>query len=296
MAADDSRREGAAGVFDLAVDDATIAGAAEPTYGATPVPMVEVVVRGGHHILESDAARWEQIHTALSAALPPTPGRTVMVANLLAAFPAGLYDLTAAATAGATLIGYAADSHGRSRILGAVRCFADAPTADESAAVFDTMAKGPRRVLTLSDDVDAFIDAKTGLAKAGHSVSMACDAKQALDLLAMFTPDAVFIDLRTAPTAAAEFLAALAPESGRVLVVLVHGDPAGNVLPCVIQRLLRPTPLDPAELVNVCRNVLAGPPAAGATKTAPVKAIRPFERSKALPRKQAPRRLVPRRR
>jgi response regulator RpfG family c-di-GMP phosphodiesterase len=178
-----------------------------------------------------------------------------------------------------------------------VRCFADPPTAEESAAVFATMPKGPRRVLTLSDDVEAFIDAKTGLAKAGHSVSMACDSKQALDLLAMFTPDAVFIDLRTAPTAAAEFLAALAPESGRVLVVLVHGDPAGNVLPCVIQRLLRPTPLDPADLVSVCRNVLAGPPATGATKSAPVKAIRPFERPKAVPRaKPAPRRLVPRRR
>lgn len=258
---------------------------------------IEVVQRSGHHILESDAARWDQIHAALSAALPPVPGKTLMVANLLAAFPAGLYDLTAAAKAGATLVGYAADSHGRSRILGAVRCFADPPGANESAAVFDNVPKGPRRVLTLSEDVEAFIEAKAGLTKAGHSVSMACDAKQALDLLAMFTPDAVFIDLRTAPTAAAEFLAALAPESGRVLVVLVHGDPEGNVLPCVIQRLLRPTPLDPADLVKVCRDVLAGPSLAVAR--APVKVIRPLERpngSKVAPRKPIGRRIVPRRR
>ena len=221
-----------------------------------------------------------------------------MVANLLAAFPAGLYDLTAAAKAGATVVGYAADAHGRSRILGAVRCFADPPSATESAAVFDAMPKGPRRVLTLSDDVEAFIDAKAGLAKAGHSVSMACDAKQALDLLAMFTPDAVFIDLRTAPTAAAEFLAALAPESGRVLVVLVHGDPEGNVLPCVIQRLLRPAPLDPADLVKVCRDVLAGPSLSPMRMT-PIKVIRPLERpngAKVLPRKPVARRIVPRRR
>lgn len=274
----------------------TPAGDADGDAAVTPPPTVEVVTRGGHHILEADATRWEQIHAVLAAELPATPGRTLMVANLLAAFPAGLYDLTAAAKAGATLVGYAADAHGRSRILGAVRCFTDPPTAAESAAVFESLPKGPRRVLTLSEDVEAFLDAKMGLAKAGHSVSMACDAKQALDLLAMFTPDAVFIDLRTAPNAAAEFLAALAPESGRVLVVLVHGDPAGNVLPCVIQRLLRPMPLDPADLVQVCRNVLAGPPSAPVRGT-PLKAIRPLERPKVLaPRKPLARRLVPRRR
>jgi hypothetical protein len=271
--------------------------AADDEDTAASSPGIEVVQRSGHHILESDAVRWDQIHAALSTALPPVPGKQLMVANLLAAFPAGLYDLTAAAKAGATLVGYAADAHGRSRILGAVRCFADPPSATESAAVFDNMPKGPRRVLTLSEDVEAFLEAKAGLAKAGHSVSMACDTKQALDLLAMFTPDAVFVDLRTAPTAAAEFLAALAPENGRVLVVLVHGDPEGNVLPCVIQRLLRPAPLDPADLVKVCRDVLAGPSLAVAR--APVKVIRPLERpntAKALPRKPIGRRIVPRRR
>src|SRR5262249_27096271 len=167
---------------------------------ASPTRGIEVVQRSGHHILESDAARWDQIHTALNAALPPVPGRSLMVANLLAAFPAGLYDLTAAAEAGATLVGYAADAHGHSPILGPGRCLTDPPNATESAAVFDAMPKGPRRVLTLSEDVEAFMDAKMGLTKAGHSVSMACDAKQALDLLTMFTPDAVFVDLRTAPT------------------------------------------------------------------------------------------------
>jgi chromosome segregation ATPase len=263
--------------------------------GSAPPPVVEIVQRDGHHILESDAARWELIHAALSTALPPAPGRSLMVANLLAAFPAGLYDLTAAATAGVTLVGYAADAHDRSCILGAVRCFVDPPTTAEAAGVLEAMPKGPRRVLTLSEDVEAFLGAKIGLAKAGHSVSMACDAKQAIDLLGMLTPDAVFVDLRTAPTAAAEFLAALAPESGHVLVVLVHGDPAGNILPCVIQRLLRPAPLDPSALVETCRIVLAGPPSGWVPRT--VKAIRPLERPTAPPpRKPAPRRLMPRRR
>ncbi len=271
------------------------AGAVPPMSSAPPA--IEVVQRDGHHILESDAARWELIHAALSTALPPTPGRSLMVANLLAAFPSRLYDLTAAATAGTTLVGYAADAHDRSCILGAVRCFVDPPTAAEAAAVLEAMPRGTRRVLTLSEDVEAFLGAKIGLAKAGHSVSMACDAKQATDLLEMLTPDAVFVDVRTAPTAAAQFLAALAPESGRVVVVLVHGDPAGNLLPCVIQRLLRPAPLDPASLVETCRAVLAGPPSASAVRTAPVKAIRPFERPKpALPRKPLARRLIPRRR
>ncbi|TMA77720.1 MAG: hypothetical protein E6J72_15865 [Deltaproteobacteria bacterium] len=267
---------------------------AAPAISSTPT--IEVVQRDGHHILESDAARWELIYAALSAALPPTAGRSLMIANLLAAFPSRLYDLTAAATAGTTLVAYAADAHDRSCILGAVRCFVDPPTAAEAAAVLEAMPRGTRRVLTLSEDVEAFLEAKIGLAKAGHSVSMACDAKQAIDLLGMLTPDAVFVDVRTAPTAASEFLSALAPESGRVVVVLVHGDPAGNLLPCVIQRLLRPAPLDPAALVETCRAVLAGPPSAVA-RTAPVKAIRPFERPKpALPRKPLARRLIPRRR
>ncbi len=267
---------------------------AAPAISSTPT--IEVVQRDGHHILESDAARWELIYAALSAALPPTAGRSLMIANLLAAFPSRLYDLTAAATAGTMLVGYAADAHDRSCILGAVRCFVDPPTAAEAAAVLEAMPRGTRRVLTLSEDVEAFLEAKIGLAKAGHSVSMACDAKQATDLLGMLTPDAVFVDVRTAPTAASEFLSALAPESGRVVVVLVHGDPAGNLLPCVIQRLLRPAPLDPAALVETCRAVLAGPPSAAA-RSAPVKAIRPFERPKpALPRKPLARRLIPRRR
>ena len=163
--------------------------------------------------------------------------------------------------------------------------------------MLDAMPKGPRRVLTLSEDVEAFLGAKIGLAKAGHSVSMACEAKQAIDLLAMLTPDAVFIDLRTAPTAAAEFLAALAPENGRVVVVLVHGDPAGNILPCVIQRLLRAKPLDLSALVQTCRAVLDGPPSATTPRSAPVKAIRPLERPPVVaPRKPTARRLIPRRR
>jgi len=275
--------------------DDLAAAAADVEQPSISAPLIEVVQRDGHHILESDAARWEVIHAALSAALPPTPGRSLMVANLLAAFPSRLYDLTAAATAGTTLVGYAADAHDRSCILGAVRCFVDPPTAEEAAAVLEAMPRGTRRVLTLSEDVDAFLGAKIGLAKAGHSVSMACDAKQATDLLEMLTPDAVFVDVRSAPAAAAQFLGALAPESGRVVVVLVHGDPAGNLLPCVIQRLLHPAPLDPAALVETCRAVLAGPPSAA--RTAPVKAIRPFERPKPmLPRKPLARRLIPRRR
>jgi chromosome segregation ATPase len=286
----------AGSVEDAAATPAAEAPAATTQELSAAPPAVEVVQRDGHHILESDAARWEQIHAALSGALPPTPGRSLMVANLLAAFPSGLYDLTAAATAGATLVGYAADAHGRSCILGAVRCFVDPPTAAEAAAVLEAMPKGTRRILTLSEDVEAFLGAKIGLAKAGHSVSMACDAKQALDLLTMLTPDAVFVDLRTTPAAAAEFLAALAPESGRVLVVLVHGDPAGNILPCVIQRLLRPEPLDPSALLQTCRTFLAGPPSAVPQRSALVKAIRPLERPKILPRKPAARRLVPRRR
>lgn len=259
-----------------------------------PPPAMEVRQVAGHRILEPDAARRAAIFDVLAAALPPAPGKTFMVANLLTALPEGAADLAAAASAGVTVVGYAADAHGQSRIVGALRCFAEPPTAEEAVAALETTPpQGPRRVLTLSDDIDAFLPAKAGLSRAGHSVSMACDAKQALDLLSMLRPDAVLVDLRTAPHAAAELLAALSLEQGSVLVLLVHGDPAGDALPQVMRRLLRPAALEPADLVQVCRAAVSG--AVPAARGAPLEPIA-FERPKPPARPPAPRRLVTRRR
>jgi DNA-binding NarL/FixJ family response regulator len=85
---------------------------------------------------------------------------------------------------------------------------------------------------------------------------MACDEKQALDLLAILRPDTVLVDVRGAGQPTIDFLDALGPESGRILTLLVHGDPSGATLSKLAERLLRPPALDVNELVKVCRNAL----------------------------------------
>ncbi len=150
----------------------------------------------------------------------------------------------------------------------------------------------PRRVLTLSDDIDAFLPAKGGLSKAGHSVSMACDAKQASDLLAILHPDAVLVDFRTSPYAAAEILSAISQEQNNTQVLLVHGE-ASDALSQMMRRLLRPAPLDPADLVRVCSATLNVP--ATPARTIQMKPI-VFERPRPKMSKPAPRRLATRRR
>ena len=262
-----------------------------PPSQTAPLDMVEA---GVHRVLEPDVERQQRIAEAL-AGLPASPTGRFFVANVLALSAAGLADLEAAVGPGETLVGYAADDQGRSRILGAIRCFAAPPTSAEAVAALGLLAGVSRRVITLADDVDAFMAAKAGLTKAGHSVSMACDAKQALDLLPMVTPDVVLVDVRSAPEAAAEFLAALTPEAGRVLVLLVHGDCSGDALTRVLQRLLRPATLDITDLVRVCRNLLKGPPEPFPARDASARMMRALERPKTATRKMVTRRAVPRR-
>lgn len=236
-----------------------------------------------HRVVENNPALREQISFALATGLPQPPPGGTLVANLTALIPGRLDELGAAAAAGAVVLAYAADGSGRSRVFGPMRCYAEPPVPGEIVAAIDR-SLGPRRVITLSDDVDALIPTKAALTDAGHSVSMACDPKQALDLLAMFTPDVVLVDLRSAPESAADFLDALPLESGLVQVILVHGDPTGSVLRRVVGRLLRASPLVPNELVEACQNALKGPQTARAKKPVPGRAVRPAPAGKTAPR------------
>lgn len=265
------------------------ADAAAATGGAAPVDVASMSTEPSdgstgatapataHRVLDGDAVRRDAVAAALARAIPIPPARGLVAANLCDASAATIADLTLAATAGATIVGYAADGT-RSRILGAVRCFTDPPASGEATAAVESQPRGGRRMISLSDDIDAFIPAKTELAKLGYSVSMACDEKQAIDLLALLNPDAVLVDLRATPEAAASFVDALAPESGRILTLLVHGDPATGALRRALERLMRPVELEPADLARVCRGVLATA-ATAARPAGGVSAIRGVERS-----------------
>lgn len=253
-----------------------------------PPPAASMAPRT-HRVLESNPALREQIAFALASELPKPPNGGTLVANLIGAVPDGLAELDEAARAGTLVLAYAADGSGRSRVLGPLRCFTEPPLPAEVVTALER-SPGPRRVITLSDDVDALIPTKAALTDAGHSVSMACDPKQALDILAMFTPDVVLADLRTSPEAAADFLDALPIESGLVHLMLVHGDPSGAVLKRVLGRLLRSATLAPGDIVAACRQAIKGPSAPA--KKAPAARRRRTTPDPPKPARKLGRRLV----
>jgi hypothetical protein len=238
-----------------------------------------------------------RIATALATELPADTASTLFVANLLSALPDRLAEVAAAAEAGATLVTYAA-AGGRSRVLGAVRCFT---AGVEPEVMVPMLAKlgGQRRLISLSDDVDGLIPLKAALSKGGHSISMACDPKQALDLLGMLTPDAVLVDLRTAPENAAPFLDALALESGRTPTFLICGDDPGTTLRRALEPLLRPAPLDATQLAKVCQTILTPPTPESTPRNSTSRVVRPMDRkapATTATRKPVPRRVLTKRR
>jgi chromosome segregation ATPase/CheY-like chemotaxis protein len=273
---------------------------AAPIEMAPSVPCVEVlsppptpvVESGGHRILEADPIVRERVAAALGAELPAETASSLFVANLLSALPERLAELQDPAE---VFVAYVAAA-GRSRILGAVRCFASYPEPEVMLAAVGKLGT-QRRLISLSEDVDGLIPLKAALCKAGHSVSMACDPKQALDLLAMLTPDAVLIDLRNAPEGVATFLEALALENGRTPAFLMCGDHPGPTLRRALEPLLRPAPLDAVQLAKVCQTVLTPPTPETTARSAQPRVVRPLDR-KTTPatRKPVPRRVLTKRR
>ncbi len=256
-----------------------------------PAPVVEA---GGHRILEADPVVRERVAAALAETVAGDAASTLFVANLLSALPNRLDELAGAVQHGGVLVTYAS-SAGRSRILGTLRCFTALP---EPEVVLSSISKlgGQRRLISLTDDVDGLIPLKAALTKGGHSLSMACDPKQALDLLGMLTPDAVLVDLRSAPEMAATFLEALALENGRTPTFLVCGDDPSTTLRRALDPLLRATPLDAAQLASVCQSILAPP--APESRTQSRTPARPMDRkpTPAAARKPVGRRILPKRR
>jgi len=270
---------------------------AVPSIEVLSPPPAPVVDAGKHQILEADPLVRERVATALAAELPADTTSNLFVANLLSALPDGLSEVAAAVESGSTLVTYVA-ANGRSRILGSVRCFT---SGLEPEAIVAAVAKlgAQRRLISLSEDVDGLIPLKTALSKGGHSISMACDPKQALDLLGMLTPDAVLVDIRSAAGNAAQFLEALALENGRTPVYLVCGDAPEATLRSALEPLLRPAPLDASQLAKVCQTILTPPTPEATPRNAQSRVVRPIDRKTppvAATRKPVPRRVLTKRR
>jgi len=80
------------------------------------------------------------------------------------------------------------------------------------------------RVVTAGADGDAFMSLRHALTRQGLSVSMAWDAKQAVDLLDAVRPEVVVLDLELPPRNGYELVVRLAGAIPVPSVVLVYGD------------------------------------------------------------------------
>ncbi len=229
-------------------------------------------------VLDADPEQRERIAAALKGK-HALRDRRLVVANLFAVTADQIAELTRAMDDGVTVIGYASDGKRRSCVLGPLRLLGGPPSSVESAVALPRPIAGARRILTLSGDVDAFREANGVLAGAGHSVSMACDARQATELFSVINPDTVMIDLRGVPEAGGEFLSTLGPEAGagRMLKVFICGDPVTSTLARALERVLRPLSLDAVSLAQLCVDVFREP--------APSPGGRPFQHTIPMPKK-----------
>ena len=88
-------------------------------------------------------------------------------------------------------------------------------------------AKGTR-VVTIGDDVDAFVSLRQAFARQGISVSMAWNAKQAADLVPMVRPAVIVLELELPPGELHGVLAGVAVLDPVPMIVLVRASKDGG--------------------------------------------------------------------
>jgi len=134
-----------------------------------------------------------------------------VVANLGA--PRVLDTLIALRADGSTarLWGCVADAtSGRALVLGRIEPAARPLDPDAVLVSLKGLAGRGTRVVTIGDDVDAFVSLRQAFAREGMSVSMAWNAKQAADLIPLVRPAVVVLELDLPPGDAEGVLGKLA--------------------------------------------------------------------------------------
>jgi CheY-like chemotaxis protein len=133
-----------------------------------------------------------------------------VVVNLASARALDAVAAIRAAGMGTPLWGCLADP-GRGRVLpiGLIEVAARPLDPDAVIASLGAYTTRGARVMTIGDDVDAFVSLRQALARQGLSVSMAWNAKQADELLPMVKPAAVVVDMALPPRDGAGIIAHL---------------------------------------------------------------------------------------
>jgi CheY-like chemotaxis protein len=112
---------------------------------------------------------------------------------------------------------------GRGLMLGVIEPAARPLDPNAILALLEQYGTKGKRVLTIGDDVDAFISLRQALTRSGMSVSMAWNGKQAIELLPMVRPQLVVLDLGLAAADAAPVLAVVAATTPSPITVFVPG-------------------------------------------------------------------------
>ena len=201
--------------------------AAEAPAAESAAPGVVVVDTGGGWA-RLRGVRVEAPDDGLAGRLDATPGRILV--NLAA--PGALRALAQLRAAGSTRRFWgclATPDAARALPLGMVEP-AVRPLAPETLVeVLVSYAARGTRVVTLGRDIDAFGGFRESMARQGLSVSMAWDAKQAADVIAMVRPEVAVVDLDSLREGCA-IIAGLAGAEPLPHFVLLFGakDPAAG--------------------------------------------------------------------
>jgi CheY-like chemotaxis protein len=217
-----------------------------PAQGDVPAPLAAAPVASPSGSSEDGAERplvvvldgdrrWERAASKAQrlAVIPPEDGAVVRLAELAPprllvnlTSPRALETLVALRASGCTapVWGCVADAAGnRGLALGMIEPATRPLDPDVIFGALQTLAKRGSRVVTVAEDVEAFVSLRQRLAREGMSVSMAWNAKQAADLLPMIRPAVVVLDLDLPAAEACAVVAQIAASEPVPAAVLVAG-------------------------------------------------------------------------
>jgi len=238
-----------------------------PAGGGPTRTAPRAAARDGLTVVLDAAGRWEASATNRRIAVVAVDGDAVgrasdldpadVLVNL--AQPRALTIATQLRAAGAARFwGCMADAAaGHGVLLGPVEPVARPLDPDSVLAQLERHGTRSGRVLTVGEDVDAFISLRQALIRRRMSVSMAWNAKQAVDLLPMVRPDVVVLDLGLAPGDASPVVGLLAASTPPPVTVLVAGGrDAAPVFAMALAAAVGAGPV--ASLADLLRRMQAG--------------------------------------
>jgi len=167
-------------------------------------------------------------------AIEEEPKSAVALVNLMAAQAKPLEALLALGERAphVATVAYIRDpKNNRGFPLGAAAAMDATAPGERVADVVGRLCRNAKRVMTVSDDIDAMIACKNALTRADYAMSMACDARQGGDLLELVRPDVIIVDTRMPDGGTARFLESLRAQGGqtsKALILLLAAQPEGG--------------------------------------------------------------------